>query len=62
MCCDFEAALSEASMTEIETRHQIMLQGTSLPFTARTDSQDIQIDLTRSSPFHPQILSTDCQD
>lgn len=29
----FEAALSEAYMTEIETRRQIMLQGTSHPFT-----------------------------
>lgn len=62
MCCDFEAALSEAYMTEIETRHQIMLQGTSHPFTANMDSQDIPIDLTRSTPFHPHILSTESRD
>lgn len=29
----FGAALGEAYTTEIETRHQIMLQGTSHPFT-----------------------------
>ena len=48
-------------MTEIETRHQIMLQGTCYPFT-NMDSQDIPIDLTGSTPFHPHILSTDGAD
>lgn len=62
MCCDSEAALSEAYMTEIETRHQIMLQGTSHPFTANMDSQDVPIDLTGSTPFHPHTLSTDSND
>lgn len=49
-------------MTEIETRHQIMLQGTSHPFTANMDSQDIPIDLTGSTPFHPHTLSPDSND
>lgn len=56
MCCDFEAALSKADMTEIETRHQIMLQGASLPFTANMDSQGIPIDLTGSTPFTPHTV------
>lgn len=41
-------------MTEIETRHQIMLQG----FTANMDSQDIPIDFTGCIPVHPHTLST----
>lgn len=58
----FEAVLGEAYMTEIETRHQIMLQGTSHPLTSNMDSQDIPIDLTGSTPFHPHILSADSDD
>lgn len=54
MCCDSETALSKAYMTEIETRHQIMLQG----FTANMDSQDIPIDFTGCIPVHPHTLST----
>lgn len=49
-------------MTEIETRHQIMLQGTSYPSNAHMDSQDIPIDLTGSTLSHPHIQSTDRHD
>lgn len=49
-------------MTEIETRHRIMLQGTSHPFNTSMDSQDIPSDLTGSTPSHPHILSTDRND
>lgn len=49
-------------MTEIETRHLIMLQGTSHPFSANMDSQDIPIDFTESTPSQPHIPSTQRDD
>lgn len=39
-----------------------MLQGTSSPFVANMDSQDVPIDLTGSTPFHLHILSIESSD
>lgn len=55
----FELALSEACMTEIETRHQIMLQGTSHPFTTAWIYRLISLG---ALPFHPHMLNTDGDD